>query len=78
MIQQANSPALDRRLHAFRADLADVRLDGRVEAERFVDGVAARTQLPVAPVRQYPADIAPLDTEALFGEAVRVFERRQG
>ncbi len=32
---------LDRRLHAFRPDLADAALQGKVEAERFVAGKPA-------------------------------------
>jgi hypothetical protein len=34
--------ALDRRLHAFRPDLADVSLRDQVDSERFVTGEAAR------------------------------------
>ena len=30
---------LDRRLNAFRPDLAEVSLKGKVEAERFVEGI---------------------------------------
>ena len=33
---------LDRRLNAFRPDLAEKSLEGRVDALRFVDGVPAR------------------------------------
>ncbi len=66
--------ALDKRLNAFRADLADARLEGHVEAERFVEGRPGRIVQPVAPVRRRPAGDAMLDTEALFGEPVSVFE----
>ena len=65
---------LDKRLHAARPDLADSRLRGRVEAERFVDGRPARAAREVVPLRRRPAPDAPLDTEILFGEALRVFE----
>ena len=68
-----NGP-LDKRLDAFRPDLADARLQGHVEAERFVEGRPGRIVQPVAPVRRRPAGDATLDTEALFGEAVAVFE----
>ena len=33
---------LDRRLNAYRTDLAEKRLEGRVEALRFVEGKPAR------------------------------------
>ncbi len=65
---------LDPRLNAFRDDLADGRLQGRVEATRFVAGEECRIVSPVAPVRRRPSPDAPLDTEALFGEPVTVFE----
>jgi cell wall-associated NlpC family hydrolase len=70
--------SLDPRRNAFRADLADRSLEGRVEAARFVDGVPCRIALPVAPVRRRSAPDAPLDTEALFGETVTVFEEDAG
>ncbi len=68
------SEPLDPRLHAFRPDLADARLEGRVTAERFVDGTPRRVTAPVAPMKRVPRPDAPLDTELLCGEAVDVFE----
>ena len=38
----------DRRLHAVRPALADARLAGQVEAERFVTGRPARITAAVA------------------------------
>ncbi|NDW05232.1 C40 family peptidase [Jiella pacifica] len=64
----------DARLNAFRPDLADARLKGRVEAERFVEGEVRRVLAPIAPLRRRPEDGAPLDTELLMGERVTVFE----
>lgn len=69
---------LDRRLHAMRPDLADSRLKGRVEAAGFVEGVAARVVAASAPVRREPHHGAALDTEALCGEDVTVFETAEG
>ncbi|TFF27773.1 peptidase P60 [Jiella endophytica] len=68
------SDSLDPRLNAFRPDLADARLKGRVEAERFVEGSVRRVTTPLAPLRRRPQTDAPLDTELLLGERVRVFE----
>ena len=45
---------LDPRLHAFRADLADVRLKGRVEAARFVEGAPRRVVAAAAPIKRDP------------------------
>jgi len=66
--------ALDPRLNAYRDDLADIRLKGRVEAERFVEGQFARVTSPLAPVRRRPLPEESLDTELLKGERVRVFD----
>lgn len=65
---------LDARLNAFRPDLADIALKGRVAASRFAVGELFRVAAPQAPVRREPAAHAMLLTEALRGEAVRVFE----
>ena len=65
---------MDPRLNAFRADLADERLHGRVDASRYVTGQAATVTAGLAPVRRAPGADAPLDTFYQFGEAVLVFE----
>lgn len=69
---------LDKRLHAYRPDLADTRLRGRVQAERFVEGEAMAVAAPIADLRPAPDAGAGIDTQLLFGETVRVFERRGG
>ncbi|OQM74778.1 C40 family peptidase [Manganibacter manganicus] len=68
----------DPRLHAFRADLADLRLKGEVEAERFVAGTLARIVVPVADMRRQPKLESGIDTQLLFGDAVRVFDQSDG
>jgi len=65
---------LDPRVNAFRPEIADVALKGRVKAARFVPGQALRVTAPQAPVRKAPSASARLDTEALCGEDVKVFE----
>lgn len=67
-------PALDPRLTPARADLAAASLRGRVEAARFVEGTPARVVAASAPLRRRPDADAPLETEALHGEAVTVYE----
>ncbi|HSP23989.1 MAG TPA: peptidase P60, partial [Saliniramus sp.] len=57
------SETTDRRITAARADLADERLRGRVEASRFVAGVARRVAVPVAPLRAEPRPDHPIDTQ---------------
>lgn len=68
----------DRRLHAYRDDLADIRLKGLVNATRFVEPVRARIGIGIAPLRPRPDPATRLDSELLFGEEVEVFEHRDG
>ncbi len=65
---------LDRRLHAYRSDLADMQLKEQVEAERFVAGKPACIVRAIADLRRHPAADAPLDSQAFRGEPVTVFE----
>ncbi|MGG6893199.1 NlpC/P60 family protein [Rhizobium sp. BR 315] len=69
---------LDRRLNAFRPDLAEASLRGKVEAERFVEGSKAQVSVPVIALRSKPDLAAGIDTELLMGEEVAVFERNNG
>lgn len=64
----------DRRLNAYRPDLAESRLRGVVEAERYVEGSVARVSVPVAPLRAKPDLACGTDTELLLGESVRVLD----
>ena len=70
--------ALDRRTNAFRPDLADTRLRGKVDAAHFVEGALRRVAAPSTPLHRAPGADAPIDTEAIRGEPVRVFEEREG
>jgi hypothetical protein len=67
-------PEFDPRLTPARPDLAAIHLKGRVEAARFVEGVVREVVDPQAPLRRMPAPDAVLDTEALKGERVAVYE----
>ena len=67
-------PDLDPRLTPARADLAAAHLEGRVEAARFVTGMPYRVVRDRAPVTRVPDPMAPLVTQALYGEAVTVYE----
>ena len=66
--------APDPRVNAYRPDLADASLKGRVDAARFVPGEAFVVAAPQAPLRRAPSEQAPMETEALFGERVTVFD----
>lgn len=68
----------DTRLHAFRSDLADARLEGEVVAERFVSGTPARVKSAVADVLKEPSPGAGINTQFLYGDGVIVFETNSG
>ncbi|MDG4887465.1 NlpC/P60 family protein [Mesorhizobium sp. WSM4887] len=70
--------ARDARLNAFRSDLADARLKGEVAADRFVAGRPARITTAVADLRKAPRPDAGINTQALFGDDVLVFEVAEG
>ncbi|SDN32440.1 NlpC/P60 family protein [Methylobacterium phyllostachyos] len=69
---------LDPRLTPARADIADERLRGRVEATRFVAGSPRRVTAASAPLRREPSPVAGLDTEALLGDAVTLYDTADG
>ena len=70
--------APDRRLNAFRPDLADARLKGVVQAERFAEGRPAVVAAPVADVLSAPRGDSGLDTQLLAGDEVAVFDESEG
>lgn len=70
--------AFDPRLTAARSDLAAEHLRGKVDAARYVAPVLHRVSAPTAPLRREPVPDAPLDTEALAGEPVAVYEEHEG
>jgi cell wall-associated NlpC family hydrolase len=66
--------SFDPRVTPARPDLAAAHLHGKVQADRFVAGVAFEVFDPVAPVRQSPVPDAMLVTEALKGERVTIYD----
>ena len=64
------SDELDKRLHAFRPDLADKKLEGKVEAAEFVEGELATICVPSITLRSAPDKDLGVETEALFGEEI--------
>lgn len=68
----------DKRLHAYRPDLAEASLRGRIDAARFVEGHDMQVGRAVASLRRQPDDAAMQLTEALPGEACRVFDEAGG
>ncbi|MEQ1671942.1 MAG: NlpC/P60 family protein, partial [Hyphomicrobium sp.] len=70
--------AIDPRRNAYRPDLAASYLEGQVEAARFTPGSLGQITQPSVPLRKTPDAARGLETEVLFGEAVTVFDERDG
>jgi cell wall-associated NlpC family hydrolase len=70
--------SFDRRLTAARADLAAAHLRGLVDAPRYAEGQGMRIIATSAPLRRAPQADASLETEALFGESVTVYDEGDG
>lgn len=75
--QQAHSPP-DPRVHAFRPDLADAALRGRVEAARFVEPELRACTAGRAAMRAAAHDNAVAVSELLWGEGFAVLEEAGG
>jgi cell wall-associated NlpC family hydrolase len=69
---------LDPRLHAYRPDMADDALKGKVEAERFVAPRLMQVVEPVVSVHAAPRFDAMQLTQALMGETVKLFHEEEG
>ncbi|MBJ6126316.1 C40 family peptidase [Microvirga splendida] len=70
--------SFERRITPVRADLADERLRGQVEAERFTSGTVKRTIASFCPLHRHPSQEARMDTQAIFGESVTVYDEHEG
>ena len=69
---------LDPRLNAFRPDLADEMLRGRIEADRFAAGELYEIAESVVPLHAAARFDSMRLTELLYGERVKVFAVEEG
>jgi cell wall-associated NlpC family hydrolase len=69
---------LDPKRYPYRQDLAADSLKHLVRAARYAVGDVRQVKVPIAAVRRSPLPDAPLDTEALYGERVTVYEDIKG
>ena len=70
--------ALDPRLTPARPDLADLRLRGRVAAERFTAGTPRRVAVGAVALRRRPSLACGFETEAVMGDRVTVYDEADG
>ena len=73
-VAEAGRTALDPRITPARLDLAAKHLAGIVQAEKFVEGKMYGIAAACAPLREAPSHEAALNTEALKGERVTIYE----
>jgi cell wall-associated NlpC family hydrolase len=72
------SEELDRRIHAFRDDLASETLKGKITAGKFVRGERRRVKSAVVDMRPAPDQSIGIDTQLIYGDIVRVFDVAEG
>jgi cell wall-associated NlpC family hydrolase len=77
MAEPAKMHDFDPRVTPVRADLAAKHLEGKVAAPRYAEGRVYEVIAPQAPLRQAPRPDAPLDTEALKGERITVYDENE-
>jgi cell wall-associated NlpC family hydrolase len=65
----------DPRLTPARPDIAAKHLEGKVQAERFVEGEEFEISTALVPLRREPFVDAELSTQALKGERVTIYDR---
>lgn len=70
--------SLDHRRTAVRTDLADARLSGTLQAERWAEPVPRAVIASLTPCHRRPEAVSPVDTEFMHGEPVDVFETIDG
>lgn len=70
--------AFDPRLTPARNDLAAAHLQGVVVAERYAQGRKMTIVSAIADLRRSPEHDAPIDTQALLGECVTLYEEEEG
>lgn len=68
----------DRRITPARDDLAAAYLRGKISAARYVEGSVMQVRECVVDVRRAPRPDAAVDTQALFGERVTVYDEEEG
>ena len=69
---------LDTRLNAWRPELADARLRGKVVADRFVSGSPGQISVAFTDIRSRPDRLASIDTQLLYGDQVTIFDESDG
>lgn len=73
-----NIEKLDTRLHAYRPDIADVSLKGKVSSKKYVEGEKFQVAVGKANVYNRPDRKTALSNQILYGEFFTIFEIKDG
>lgn len=73
-----NGQLPDRRINAYRDDLAAERLRGQVDAPNYAAGETRQVAAASAPLRRAPRFDALQESELLHGERVTVYDENEG
>lgn len=65
---------LDKRINAYRDDIADVKLKGKVSSKEFLSCEKFQVARGVIPLHKTPDLTSPLSSQLLYGEYFDVFE----
>lgn len=65
---------LDKRIHAYRDDIADIKLKGKAKAAKFVSGEKYQAARGLAPLYRNPDSNSIMTSQLLYGEYFTVFE----
>jgi prepilin-type processing-associated H-X9-DG protein len=66
----------NKRLNAYRPDLADITLKGVVDAQRFVEGTLMQVTTPVIGLFRQPSPTSMQLTQCLYGETLLCFDQK--
>lgn len=69
---------LDKRLNAWREDIADEKLRGKIESKKFVKAKPGRVVAPIFDIKSEPDIYGQTQHQLLRGESVSVFDVKDG
>ena len=69
-----NDKSPDKRLNAYREDIADISLKGIVDAEEYITGAKHQTATGVAALYATPSQESPMISQLIYGEYFNILE----
>ena len=69
---------LDKRLNAWRDNLADISLKNKVMSDNFIDAIIMQVNCHILPLRLHTGNDKNQSCQLIFGDKVKVFEVKNG